>query len=58
MLTRRLEDLENLLIDAGALKANDSRLTDSTSGNGSSVFASRQSVPTSASTHDDEDDWD
>ncbi|KAI4192901.1 MAG: hypothetical protein LQ346_004100 [Caloplaca aetnensis] len=53
-----IKDLENLLIEVGALNANDSRLTDSSSRNGSSVFASRQSVPTAASTQDDEDDWD
>ncbi|KAL8726747.1 MAG: hypothetical protein Q9181_005941 [Wetmoreana brouardii] len=51
-----MEDLEQLLIDVGALKANDSRLR-SQSRNESSAISSRKTAPTSSSA-DNDSDWD
>ncbi|KAL8699600.1 MAG: hypothetical protein Q9201_005913 [Fulgogasparrea decipioides] len=52
------EDLERLLIDVGALKANDSRLLRSQSRSESSAISSRKTVPTSSCADDDDSDWD
>ncbi|KAL8645965.1 MAG: hypothetical protein Q9210_006413 [Variospora velana] len=52
----RTRDVEELLVNVGALKANDTRLLDSATHNGSSIFTNRKGVPTSGST-DEDDGW-
>ncbi|KAL8971993.1 MAG: hypothetical protein Q9197_002986 [Variospora fuerteventurae] len=49
-------DVEELLVNVGALKANDTRLLDSATHTGSSIFPNRKRVPTSGST-DEDDGW-
>ncbi|KAL8722077.1 MAG: hypothetical protein Q9225_001364 [Loekoesia sp. 1 TL-2023] len=50
-------DLEKLLVDVGALEANDTRLLHSASHNESPTLRPRNRMPTSSSTGDD-NDWD